>query len=139
MDIKAKKVMSLHVQLGEDRVVGQTTEGKLVIIPIVGGTFEGEGIRGKICLGGADWNTLVSDQLCHVCARYWLETDDGAIISVVNEGWMDITDPHALMKTTPHFECDHQGPYAHLCRGNYVGELTGGGEHCVNITFWKVQ
>lgn len=138
MKIQMKKVMTLHVKLGESKVVGETGSGQLAVIPITGGTFEGPGLQGRICPGGADWNTRVSENLCHVCARYWLETEDGEIISVVNEGWLDPTDEAVMLKTTPRFTCNQAGCYAHLAKGTYAGELTGGGENGVDIVFWQL-
>lgn len=138
MDIQMQKVMTLHVELGESKQVGETGNGQLAIIPIVGGTFEGPGLKGRICPGGADWNMRISERLCHVCARYWLETDDGEVISVVNEGWIDPADAASLLKTTPHLTCDQNGRYVNLTKGTYVGELTDGGKNCVNIVFWRL-
>ena len=130
--------MTLHVEVGENLPVGQVPEGKLVIIPITGGTFEGEHLHGRVCPGGADWNITVSDELCHVLARYWIETDDGSVISVENEGWLDLMRPDAALSTNPRFACDLNGPYAYLTRGLFAGELRGFGEHCVEIVVWKL-
>jgi Protein of unknown function (DUF3237) len=137
MELQAIKLLTLHVELDEPRIVGQTPEGKLTIIPIIGGVFEGSGLRGQVCAGGADWNT-VSGTHCHVCARYWLETDDGAVISVLNEGWFSFGGNDAAIKTTPHFKCDTESRYAFLNAGTYAGELSGGDKNSVNIVIWKL-
>ena len=134
----ADKVMSLTVEVGASLPVGRVPEGLLTIIPIIGGTFEGPGIRGKVCAGGADWNTRVSDSLGHVLARYWIQTDDGAVICVENEGWLNPADTHAVLRTTPRFTCDANGPYAHLNCGCYAGELKGIAPDMVEITVWKL-
>lgn len=138
MQLQREKVMTLHVEVGENQSVGQVPEGKLVIIPITGGTFEGEHIRGHVCPGGADWNVTVSDELCHVFARYWIETDDGSVISVENEGWLDLNHQDATLRTNPRFSCDLDGPYAYLTRGLYAGELRGFGANRVEIIVWKL-
>jgi len=138
MQLHKEMIMTLHVEVGENLPVGQVPEGKLVIIPITGGTFEGEHLHGRVCPGGADWNITVSDELCHVLARYWIETDDGSVISVENEGWLDLMRPDAALRTNPRFACDLNGPYAYLTRGLFAGELRGFGEHCVEIVVWKL-
>jgi len=138
MNLDAEKIMSLHVELGEARLVGRTPEGVLTIIPIVGGTFEGPLLRGRVCAGGADWNTAVSEAICHVHARYWIETDDHAVISVENEGVMNLLHRDAVIRTTPRFTCDLEGRYAFLASGTFAGELAGGEGNSVEITIYRL-
>ncbi|HPR79059.1 MAG TPA: DUF3237 domain-containing protein [Candidatus Limiplasma sp.] len=138
MNVQMEKIMTLHVRVAQPQRVGQTPEGILTIIPIIGGTFEGERLSGRVCPGGADWNVTVSDVLCHVLARYWIETDDGVVIAVENEGWLDLLHQDAALRTTPRFSCDLKGPYAWLTRGVYAGELRGEGENGVTIVVWKL-
>lgn len=138
MDLKSEKIMSLHVELGEAKVVGQTREGLLTIIPITGGTFEGSLLKGKVCYGGADWNTTVSETVSHVHAKYWIETDDHVIISVENEGFINPLRRDAVIRTTPRFLCDLNSPYAFLNRDTYAGELAGGDGNSVDITIYRL-
>ena len=137
MELQAIRLLTLHVELDEPKTVGQTPEGILTIIPIIGGVFEGSALRGHVCAGGADWNT-VSGMHCHVCARYWIETDDGVVISVFNEGWFSAEGNNALIKTTPQFKCDINSKYAFLNSGTYAAELSGGDNNSVNIIIWKL-
>ena len=137
MELQANILMTLNVRVEQPRIVGQTPEGKLSIIPIIGGTFEGPTLRGEVCPGGADWNT-VSGSHCHVLARYWLQTDDGAILSITNEGRFAAEDEAAVIRTTPRFSCDINGRYAFLNNGTYAGELRGGDNNSVNIVIWKL-
>ncbi len=138
MYLNAEKVMTLHVELGEARLVGQTPEGLLTIIPIIGGTFEGPQLKGKVCAGGADWNTAVSDTISHVHAKYWIETDDHAIISVENEGFINLQRKDAVIRTTPRFMCDQEGRYAFLTKDTFAGELVGGSWNSVDITLYRL-
>ncbi len=138
MELQANILMTLNVRVGQPRIVGQTPEGKLQIIPIIGGTFEGPALRGEVCPGGADWNT-VSGSHCHVLARYWLQTDDGEILSITNEGRFEAGDESAVIMTTPSFRSDKQGRYAFLNTGTYAGELRGGDADSVNIVIWKLN
>lgn len=131
-------VMTLLVDVGSPLTVGQVPEGRLIIIPIVGGTFTGLGLRGRVCLGGADWNVACPDGRSHVLARYWLETEDGAILCVENEGWLAAAGgPESAARTTPRFLCDRNGPYAWLAEGSYTGTLRGNGPTCVEVTVWR--
>ena len=56
------------------------------IIPIVGGTFEGSGMKGRVLNNGADWQIVRADGLTEIDTRYALETDKGQIIYVQNVG-----------------------------------------------------
>jgi hypothetical protein len=66
--------------------LGVTRAGHRRVIPILGGTFEGPRIRGKVLEGGADWQILHADGAADLEARYTLQTDDGALIYVINRG-----------------------------------------------------
>ncbi len=124
MPLDSAIIMRLHVTIGEPLPVGATQRGFLVILPITGGHFEGPGIRGRVCPGGADWNTRLDDAHSHVFAKYWLQTDDGAVISVENEGVINNERMgDSVIKTTPRFLVDHGGKYSFLESGVFVGEL----------------
>jgi hypothetical protein len=66
--------------------LSQTPKGIRRMIPITGGTFAGPTIRGDIVGGGYDWQTGRSDGVTEVDARYLLKTDDGSLITIVNQG-----------------------------------------------------
>lgn len=66
--------------------LGVTTYGNRRIINIVGGSFEGPRLKGKILSGGADWQTVRLDGTADLVAQYTLQTDDGALIYIVNKG-----------------------------------------------------
>ena len=72
--------------LSEAQPFGPTLEGQRRIIPITGGTFKGPHMRGQVLSGGADWNLSRSDGGSSVEAAYYLRTDDGVILRVVNKG-----------------------------------------------------
>ncbi|MBN2878430.1 MAG: DUF3237 domain-containing protein [Clostridia bacterium] len=139
MELTGERVMSLLVKVGESKRVGQTPEGELTIIPITGGTFEGAGIKGKVCPGGADWNTKVSEEIAHVFAKYWIETDDGEIISIENEGYINLKRGDAKIRTTPKFLCDMNGKYAYLAMDTYAGELKAASKDCVEVTIYRIK
>ena len=139
MTLEAELIFALHVEVGAPIFVGETGEGKLVIIPITGGSFTGETLRGRVLPGGADWSRQLPDGVAHVHARYWIETDDGAIISVENEGFYNQNRADAVIRTTPRFTCDINGKYAFLARDVYAAELCSGGENAVDIRVYHLH
>lgn len=68
--------------------MGPSADGERRSIPITGGTFSGEGIKGEIVPGGADYQVTRTDGTTFITAIYMLKTDDGALINVVNEGYI---------------------------------------------------
>ncbi len=139
MQLESEPVLRLHVEVGEPKIVGETGAGRLVIIPITGGTFEGEQLRGSVLPGGADWSTQLPNGVAHVHARYWIETDDGAMIAVENEGFYDQNRADAVIRTTPRFACDINGKYAFLTRDVYAAELKSGGKNAVDIQVYRLR
>ena len=77
---------TLRVQVGAPMEVGETPGGRRRIIPILGGSFEGPAIRGKVLAGGADWQLVRADGLAELDTRYTLETDNGKVIYIQNAG-----------------------------------------------------
>ena len=74
------------VEVGPPIMVGSTPYGERRIIPILGGSFAGPKLSGKILPGGADWQVIRTDGAAELEARYTLQTDDGALIYVLNQG-----------------------------------------------------
>lgn len=139
MQLESELVFTLHVEVGEPKLVGETGAGKLTIIPITGGSFAGELLSGVVLPGGADWSTQLSGGAAHVHARYWIETDDGAIIAVENEGFYNQNRKDAVIRTTPRFGCDVNGKYAFLTRDVYAAELNSGGINAVDIRVYRLN
>jgi uncharacterized protein DUF3237 len=111
--------------------LGKTVEGQRRIIPITGGTFKGPQIRGELVSGGWDWNLSRSDGASTVEAAYYLKTDDGVLIRIVNRGvggggGPPVTDATSgerfFMFTHPSFEAP-VGKYDWLNRSMFVGTL----------------
>jgi hypothetical protein len=72
----------LRVQVGAPQEVGQTAHGLRRLIPIVGGTAQGDGWSARVLPGGADFQLIVNARLAELDARYVLETDGGDLIYV---------------------------------------------------------
>lgn len=114
--------------------LGTSPLGRRRIIPITGGTFEGERLTGRILPGGADWQVIRPDGVADLDARYTIETHDGALIYVRNKGYRhgpedvirrlaagEAVDPKLYyMRTTPWFETG-DARYAWLNRIVCVG------------------
>ncbi len=74
------------VKIAAPQLVGAVLTGERRIIPITGGRFEGQKLRGEILPGGADWQIVAADGTALLEARYTLRTEDGALIYVRNTG-----------------------------------------------------
>ncbi len=81
-----RHVCTLFVELDPIREMGHGPAGQRRIIPIVGGKVEGE-LSGSILNVGADWQTVYADGTAWLDTRYAFETDDGAVIEIVNRGY----------------------------------------------------
>src|SRR5215208_5689021 len=76
----------LRAQVGMPLEVGELPQGRRRIVQILGGTFAGPGLKGKILPGGADWQIVRTDGFTELDTRYSLETDKGELIYVQNAG-----------------------------------------------------
>src|SRR5689334_706482 len=83
---KLTLAMTLHVQVGPPTELGEVPRGRRRIIPILGGTFEGPNVRGKVLQGGADWQIVRADGLAELDTRYMLQTDTGSLVYIQNAG-----------------------------------------------------
>jgi hypothetical protein len=75
------------VKIAAPQLVGAVLTGERRIIPITGGRFEGQKLRGEVLPGGADWQIVAADGTALLEARYTLRTEDGALIYVRNTGF----------------------------------------------------
>ena len=78
--------LELYVAIAPRVEVGESDDGVRQFIPITGGRFSGDGIRGEVMPGGADWQLRRRDGVVEVNALYSIRTDDGAVIVVDNRG-----------------------------------------------------
>jgi hypothetical protein len=76
----------VRAEVADPTVIGKLPTGTRRIIQILGGEFEGPGLRGKVLPGGADWQVIREGGFTVADARYTLETDDGHLIYVSNVG-----------------------------------------------------
>jgi len=131
------------VSLGKAVEVGKTARGERRIIPLTGGHFEGPEIKGEILPGGWDWQLTRADGCTDVKADYFLKTDDGVVINVVNTGEIcpGAKGAPAPVRTHPVFE-PPLGKYEWLGRQTFVGTLgmaPASAGPAVLIRFYRVK
>src|SRR3954464_14505782 len=80
-------IFTIHSPLGDIQKLGNTPYGERRIINILDGTVDGPKLKGKILPGGADWQTVRTDGVVHLTARYTIETDRGGLVLVDSEGY----------------------------------------------------
>ena len=79
-------VFDLGVRVGPAQELGEFAGGRRRVIPIIGGDITGEGIKGEVLPGGADWQSLRADGVTQLVARYTLRMESGETVGVVNTG-----------------------------------------------------
>ena len=94
---KLVHVTDLEVEVAAPIVVGETAEGLRRVIAIVGGRASGPGLTGRVLPAGADYQMIRADGYTLLEARYVVETDDGALVYIVNTGVRD-GPPEALAR-----------------------------------------
>ena len=80
-------LMHLAVDVGEITSMGDGPVGERRIVGIVGGTFEGPGLRGEVLAGGADWQIVRKDGVLDLDARYVLKEAGGGLVRVTSQGY----------------------------------------------------
>jgi hypothetical protein len=78
---------TLEVEVGPVQALGAGRLGERRIIPIAGGRVSGPRLSGRIIPGGADWQTVSRDGLGIIDARYAIETEDGAVLDYIEQGF----------------------------------------------------
>ena len=84
--LATRYVFTITANIGEVTSAGDIGIGVRRIIPITGGEVKGEGISGKVCPFGADFQIIRPNELIELEAKYAFETDDGAVVYVENRG-----------------------------------------------------
>ena len=97
-----RPLMVLHLETAAWQEFGATPLGALTIVPVVGGAFEGDRLRGRVLAGGGDWIRGEPSGTFSLDLRITLETDDGALIHMTFGGVRD--DASHYLRTTPRFE-----------------------------------
>lgn len=87
MELQSRPLMVLTAHLGAPQMNEATPWGRRKVVPVLGGTFEGERLRGTIdSLGGHDWALERTDGHLVLDVRLVLRSDDGATILMTYHG-----------------------------------------------------
>ena len=78
--IELKPLLRINAKVGEPQVTPQGPTGDRRFIPVTGGTFEGERLRGEMLAGGSDCQLIRADGVADLDVRVALRCDDGAVI-----------------------------------------------------------
>jgi hypothetical protein len=105
--------------------LGDSPLGKRRMIPITGGTFVGPRLRGKVLPGGADRQLVRKDGVTLLNALYEMQTDDGAVITILNRVIIDPSDKLAPYSRSMVEATAPEGPNGWLNRRIFVGDLHG--------------
>jgi len=140
-------IFTAEAQLASPIQIGSTHEGSRRIIPILGGHFSGQDIKGTIVIAGAaDWQVTRADGVTQVEATYAIQTDDGVVIQVDNYGLRhgspevmqrlvageDVDPAEYYFRTTPRFKAP-EGRYDWLNKKIFVGS---GARYKNSIKLW---
>jgi hypothetical protein len=116
--------IELYVTISPAVTIGPSDHGTRRFIPITGGHFTGNGIKGEVMSGGADWQLSRPDGVTEVNALYSIKTDDGAVIVVDNRGVIvPASGGIGYARTNPQFHAP-QGKYEWLNKTLFVGTIT---------------
>ena len=100
--INSRPLMVLRLSTAPTIDIGATRQGTLTIFPVIGGSFDGERLRGKVLAGGGDWVAADSNGTFTLDLRVTLETDDGGLIHMTFTGVRD--DANQYFRTVLRFE-----------------------------------
>ena len=131
--MRSRPLMTLRLDTAPVQDIGAAPHGVRVTFPIVGGSFEGERLRGTVLPGGDDWTVTRVDGVIELDLRVTLQTDDGALIHMTFEGIRDDRAPAApYFRTVPRFETA-AAKYAFLNRLLAVGTGEIGADGPVHV------
>jgi hypothetical protein len=132
--MNSRPLMTVRIIAATPQKIGAVPHGMRSVVPVTGGDFEGERLRGKVLPGGGDWLLLRSDGVLELDLRITLETDDQALIdmrfnglrhgppdAIAALGRGELVDPTSYyFRTLPRFETSAE-KYAFLNRIITVG------------------
>jgi hypothetical protein len=116
LPLQTRPLLILTAELGEARLFGARK-----VVPVTGGSVEGETLRGSILPGGSDWALTRADGVLMLDVRLLIETVEGAVINCEYTGMRhgpdevmkrlasgETVDPSELyFRIAPRFETAH--------------------------------
>ena len=107
--IRLAPLFHVSAEVGEVRSLGEAPGGERRVVPILGGTFEGDTLAGEVLSGGADWQWRRGDGTLDIDAHYALRERGGAVIEVRSRGLR--TGPPAVLDRLARGEDVDPGQY----------------------------
>jgi len=86
-DVRTRLLFTIKLVTGKPQLLGRTPAGERRIVPVAGGSFEGERLSGTVEPGGSDWILARPDGSLRLDVRLTLKTDDGALIGMTYAGF----------------------------------------------------
>jgi len=120
--IRTEFVFEIKAKIAAVVPLGETKDGKRQAIPITGGSFAGENIKGEVIPGGADYQLVRPDGIVEINAIYMIKTDDGAVINVQNSGIINPAPDNFYFRTAPKFTAPI-GPYDWLNKSLFLSSI----------------
>jgi Protein of unknown function (DUF3237) len=85
--LDSRPLFAMRIELHPIHDLGPTPLGHRRVVPVSGGVFDGDRLRGTIVPhGGSDWLLARADGSFQQDVRLTLETDDGALIGMTYRG-----------------------------------------------------
>jgi len=84
--LRSRPLTVLRPMLAPAHDLGPCPVGRRKTVPVVGGTFDGERLRGEILPEGGDWAFMRPDDVLELDVRLTLKTHDGALIHCTYRG-----------------------------------------------------
>lgn len=85
-ELKSEFLFDMELNINAPQLIGPVLTGTRIIIPVEGGSIQGEKINGKV-LTGSDWGLNVGSTTFKMDCRTTIETDDGALIYITYSGY----------------------------------------------------
>ncbi|KAH6901066.1 hypothetical protein BKA70DRAFT_1524688 [Coprinopsis sp. MPI-PUGE-AT-0042] len=134
---KLTLLYSMEALLGDRFSLGPIPTGEeRIVIPIVGGSFEGPRLNGTVLNLGADWRLTDARGAIRPDARYNIRTHDGTNIFVQTEGF-PLPDGRTMLRGK--FETGSNGTYGWLNDVVGIGVLRRNGTSAVRIEMWHAE
>jgi hypothetical protein len=86
MTIRTQPLFRMALNVGSAQPLGPTQAGERRVVPVLGGSFEGERLRGAVEPGGSDWIVVKPDGALHLDVRLVLKMHDGALVGMTYRG-----------------------------------------------------
>ncbi|MGI8927122.1 MAG: DUF3237 domain-containing protein [Tepidiformaceae bacterium] len=125
--LAVEHLFTLVANIGERHILQGGPQGARAVVNVVGGSFEGAELKGKVLPPGGDWATLRADGSVKLDVRAILHTEDGARILITYLGIGTNTPEGLELRTAPMFETGDER-YAWLNNVQAVGKgkVSGG-------------